>query len=235
MVRHFSSFIFSSIVHIFLLALLFLTYEIWRYSVKEVEKTRVALKLLNVVDRQDIHMPKKEVVREETHMPKKIKQEPKISKQTTSKIEAKKEASLIQSEEQETKAAEIVKTQEHSQNEMNATIVQKQPPRVEEQEFSHAKKQPDEIYYEENLQKISQLLEENLYYPRSARKRREEGVVIVEFILQTDATVKDTKVIESQSDILSRAAMKTIEDLSGIFPKPKESLRLRVPITYKLN
>lgn len=233
MVRHFSSFIFSSIVHIFLLALLFLTYEVWRYSAKEVEKTRVTLKLLSVVDRQDIHMPQKKEVVEKIHMPKEIKQEPKVIEKKIIQKQIK-EVPVIQTEEQISTVAEIAETKEITPKEMNTTTTQK-PVAVKNQDFSHAKKQPDEMYFEENLQKISQLLEENLYYPRSARKRREEGVVIVEFMLQTDATVHDIKVIESQSDILSRAAMKTIDDLSGTFPKPKESLRLRVPITYKLN
>lgn len=93
---------------------------------------------------------------------------------------------------------------------------------------------PQEEYVEENLAKIIELLQENLYYPRRARKRGIEGEVVVSFKLSVNAQVSDVKVLSSQSDILSRGAIKTIEDLSFKFPKPKEDLDLSVPIYYKL-
>ena len=53
--------------------------------------------------------------------------------------------------------------------------------------------------------------------------------------LKDDAwKVYDIKIIKSKSDILSRAAMKTIMDLSGKFPKPQKRLTLHVPIGYEL-
>ncbi|MFA7353282.1 MAG: TonB family protein [Sulfurimonadaceae bacterium] len=92
-----------------------------------------------------------------------------------------------------------------------------------------------EEYLEINMQKIAQLLEENLYYPMSARKRNITGLVKVSFTLDTDAKVDNIKIIESESDILSRAAIKTIQDLSAKFPKPTKELTLSVPINYNLN
>ena len=89
-------------------------------------------------------------------------------------------------------------------------------------------------YLQVNTQKIAKLLKENLYYPRSARKRNITGKVIIKFTLSKDARVYDIKVIESKNNILSRAAMKTIMDLSGKFPKPQKRLTLHVPIGYEL-
>ncbi len=89
-------------------------------------------------------------------------------------------------------------------------------------------------YYKNNLAKIAQLLQDNLYYPRSARKRGIVGQVIVKFRLATDTKAYDIEIISSNSKILSRAAKKTIKNLSGKFPKPKEELILKVPIDYKL-
>ncbi len=91
------------------------------------------------------------------------------------------------------------------------------------------------MYVKENLAEIIELLRENLYYPRRARKRGIEGEVIVKFKLSTTAEVSDVKVISSKSDILSRGAIRTIEDLSFKFPKPSEELDLKVPIFYKLH
>ena len=93
----------------------------------------------------------------------------------------------------------------------------------------------EEEYLNKHIQKITELLSENLYYPRSARKRNIQGEVMVKFKLSTSANAYDIEVVSSKSDILSRAAIKTIEDLSGEFPIPPEELHLHVPITYSLN
>ena len=92
----------------------------------------------------------------------------------------------------------------------------------------------DKVYIQNNLNKIALLIKENLYYPRRARKRGIEGSVMVKFFLHKDGTVSHIQILSSKSDILSRAAMKTINNLSGKFPKPSEELTLSVPINYEL-
>jgi protein TonB len=90
-------------------------------------------------------------------------------------------------------------------------------------------------YINNNLEKISQLLSDNLYYPRRARKRGIVGEVVVKFSVLQNGDVNRIKVISSNSDILSRAALKTIEDLSGEFPKPSQDLTIQIPINYSLH
>ena len=85
-----------------------------------------------------------------------------------------------------------------------------------------------------NIAQIVDLLQDNLYYPRRARKKGIIGEVMVKFTLGIDAKVSDIQVLKSNREILSRAAIKTIEDLSGNFPKPDEELSISVPISYKL-
>ncbi len=89
-------------------------------------------------------------------------------------------------------------------------------------------------YLDKHIQKITQLLQENLYYPRSARKRGITGEVRIKFTLSTDAVAHSIEIISSKSETLSNAAIKTIENLSGDFPKPQEKLILHVPINYRL-
>jgi protein TonB len=91
-----------------------------------------------------------------------------------------------------------------------------------------------ESYKNNNLAKIAKLLQENLYYPRRARKRGIEGKVVVRFRLLKDATVEDIEIVSSEHAILSRGAKKTIENLSGKFPRPEDELTLNVPINYFL-
>ncbi|QOY55343.1 TonB family protein [Candidatus Sulfurimonas marisnigri] len=90
-------------------------------------------------------------------------------------------------------------------------------------------------YLKINTQKITQLLQENLYYPRNARKRNITGEVFIRFTLGIDSEVYDVEIVNSKNNILSRAAVKTIEDLSGKFPKPNKEIILNVPINYNLS
>ena len=89
-------------------------------------------------------------------------------------------------------------------------------------------------YIANNIDKIVKLLKENLYYPRSARKRGIVGEVIVKFKLSIDSQVRFIDIISSQNEILSRAAIQTIQELSGSFPKPTEELTIQIPIKYNL-
>ena len=89
-------------------------------------------------------------------------------------------------------------------------------------------------YINDNLVKISQLLSDNLYYPRRARKRGVVGEVVVKFNILQDGSVNAVKVISSNSEILSKAATKTIKNLSGEFPKPNQKLTIQIPIEYNL-
>lgn len=89
-------------------------------------------------------------------------------------------------------------------------------------------------YMDDNIAKIIKLLEDNLYYPRRARKKGITGKVIVSFTLGVDSRVYNIIVLDFDNKILSRAAIKTIEDLSGDFPKSKYELKLKIPIVYSL-
>lgn len=102
---------------------------------------------------------------------------------------------------------------------------------------SPAKKAPSqrETYLQNHLQEIARLIQEHLYYPRRARKRGLEGEVLVTFLLSKNAQISSLKVLRSPSTVLTRAAIKSIEDVAPLLPKPEESLRLTIPIQYKLN
>ena len=89
-------------------------------------------------------------------------------------------------------------------------------------------------YLNEHLAIIAQLLRENLYYPKLARKRHLEGEVLAAFTLQTDGTIRDVTVKKHACDVLDRAAVRTIESLSGRLPHPQSTLTLEVPIRFVL-
>ena len=93
---------------------------------------------------------------------------------------------------------------------------------------------PTQIYMDHHLKAISKLLQENLYYPRIARKRGIVGEVKVIFELQTDGSATHVRITSGTKSILNKAAVTTIERLSGKFPTPPIPLTLSVPINYQL-
>ena len=95
-------------------------------------------------------------------------------------------------------------------------------------------RQNSESYLQEHLAIIVRLLQENLYYPKLARKRHIEGEVLAAFTLQTDGTIQDVTVKKHARDVLDRAAVRTIESLSGQLPHPQTELTLEVPIRFVL-
>jgi len=228
------SFLFSLVVHTVLLGLIFFSYKtITSNSTKKQEsKVCINLSCLTHLNQEDKKIVKKIVEKKAKEIKKKTK--PKIIKKiATPKITSKVEQIVI------VKEFKVEVKKEEIQKKPQAKIT-KEIKTIEKKTISNAVPKekplsPQKRYINENIDIIVQLLQENLYYPRRARKRGVEGEVIVRFRLLRDSSVNSIEVLSSQSDLLSRAAIRTIEDLSLKFPKPKEELLLSVPITYKLN
>lgn len=223
MIRHSSSFIISLILHLLILLAIFFIYKLIPKKEGQEEEKKIRIDLCSVSVK---------AVPKATPLVQKIKAKPKIV--------AKKKIPVLQAppikqitKVQEFKEVELVKKREIIQE-------KKEVPEIiqEKEEVLQTKpreKNVEQEYISEHLKKISQLLSENLYYPRSARKRNIQGAVIVKFKLSTSAKVSKIEIVSSKSEILSRAAIKTIENLSGSFPRPPQELLLHVPITYKLS
>ncbi|MFA6191368.1 MAG: TonB family protein [Sulfurimonas sp.] len=228
MIRHSSSFIISLILHTILFLLLLFSLKNIIYESKKEEV--VSIKLCNVVHEEKIEQ---NAIKEITSQIRAEEISKKIEKKVTPRV---KEAP---------KRVETIKTVPVLQ-EMPKEIVQEQNTAKEAKfvkqiavpssELSHeqAAKKLEKDYLEEHLQKIVKLLQENLYYPRSARQRGVVGEVVVKFMIKENGEVERVDVLSSSSEILSNAAIKTIENLSGNFPKPKENLNLQLPINYSL-
>jgi len=234
MIRQKSSLLISLGIHATLLITLFFTYKIYSSIEKKEEQTKVCLKLCNIEHTQQspqqIEPKKIEKIQETIEQKSKevLKNEKIVSKNLETK-EIKSFVAPIKEEivnEEAPVAKEVVLEQKVVQKEHFE--IQKENPVVKQEELSKE-------YIEVNTQKIAQLIKENLSYPISARRKGIVGKVVVKFYLSVDAKVTDIKVVDSSSEILSRAAIKTIEDLSGKFPKPEREISLSIPINYSLN
>ncbi|WP_324171081.1 energy transducer TonB [Sulfurimonas sp.] len=191
---------------------------IWKSipSVKKIEcNDKICIKLCDVVSQKQIIKP-----------PSKPKAKPK--KITKAKLEPILVQKVIQ--EEFIKEPEVIEEKKEVSQTMEVVIAKS----VAVEDTMTKQKRVKNDYLQKHIAEIQRLLQENLYYPRRAREREIVGEVRIEFTLSTDAKAHSIKVISSNSEILSRAAVKTIEDLSGKFPKPKEELTITVPMTYSL-
>lgn len=224
MIRHTPSFLISVIIHSLLIVAFFYTYTYISSLKSDKEDEKICLTLTCIVEEH------KEHVQEKPEPKKKITPKPKVEKPKKEVVKK-----VIPNPLTVPVVKEIVEPEEEPEvvyiEALKEEVIEEVLPVESEEEKSIAQEQQ---YMDEHIKKIVRLLSENLYYPRSARKRGVVGEVVVKFCLSTEATVSAVEVISSESDILSRAARKTIEDLSGEFPKPKEDLVLHVPIHYEL-
>jgi protein TonB len=79
----------------------------------------------------------------------------------------------------------------------------------------------------------------NKHYPRAARARRDEGKVVVSFVIRKTGRLEDIRIARSSgSELLDEAALETIRRVNPFRPLPdelrKESWALAVPIVFSL-
>ncbi len=86
------------------------------------------------------------------------------------------------------------------------------------------------------MSRIVESLRKGLYYPPQARRRGQQGVVLVGFIIKAGGGVENIRVLKSSTDaeILKQAAMTTVRNASGSFPKTGRDINVVVPIEFKL-
>lgn len=255
MIRHTNSFLISLLLHTILLSLIIYSVKTVSFDTQKKDDEVVCLKLCNVKSqskKEETTTKPSSAVLEKKATPtvkkelKKVEKTKEIKPVLTSKkpqVKIEKEVKLIKKKEDKKESPKVeIKSVAPSALPMTAnkstsscnckdkcTCDSKQDTR----QMKNQRIQKE--YMDENMKKIVKLLQENLYYPRSARKRGITGEVVVKFSLDTQGKVSFVKVTSSNSEILSRAAIKTIKDLSGDFPKPKERLIVKLPIIYNLN
>ncbi|MGT0067779.1 energy transducer TonB family protein [Helicobacter pylori] len=87
----------------------------------------------------------------------------------------------------------------------------------------------------EFLMKIQTAISSKNRYPKMAQIRGIEGEVLVSFVINPDGSVTDIKVVKSNTtDILNHAALDAIKNAAYLFPKPEETVHLKIPIAYSL-
>ena len=132
-----------------------------------------------------------------------------------------------------------------SQKKQSKPIQKSQPKRVSttpkksnntSQKIDHFKIDAIKTAY---LKEIRELIEFNKYYPRSAKRMHQRGVVEIEFTIEKSGEISNIAIVKGcKYNILNRAAKRTLEKIGKFKPLPNEFktnfLTLRVPINYIL-
>lgn len=92
-----------------------------------------------------------------------------------------------------------------------------------------------ENYEEENLGRIRSILMNRLIYPKNALRLKQQGEATVTFTLETNREVNQITITKSSGfELLDDAAKNLILSSANEFPKPNKSVRITIPIEYKL-
>ncbi len=93
---------------------------------------------------------------------------------------------------------------------------------------SHGSEGGNENY----IRRIQELIERTKIYPHLARKRKQEGTVIVQFAIDTKGLPRDIRIIRSAGFTLLDSAARDIITKAAPFPHVKGAIE--VPITFRL-
>lgn len=81
-------------------------------------------------------------------------------------------------------------------------------------------------------------ISKNIKYPKAARKTGIEGRVFVEFIVDTDGSLKDIKIVKGIDPKCDKSALKVLKNASNWHPARYGGVivkrKIILPITFKL-
>lgn len=166
----------------------------------------------------------KNIIKEKKKPKKKIKKPKKPKKKIEKKVKKQKE----------TKEPELPKKQ----------IAEPTTEKVESSQKTVAKKptiDPSQIQAleDEYLSKLRYLIEKNKIYPRSAKRLRQTGKVVISFVITKNGHIKNANILNgSKYKRLNKAAIEILDKINKFDAIPeklnKDSWKISVPIVYEI-
>jgi len=167
------------------------------------------------------NVPQKQEVRQEPVAPPKeaIPIAEKAQTQITAREETKEDTS---NKEKET-------SQEKPQEE-----AQVERPQVK-RELPTAKKEESKDQMIAYYSQVKAIIERNKRYPEEAKRRGEEGTLVVRLRINSEGRIEDIRIIKSsQSRYLDEETIRMLRSLAKLPPPPKAPLELEIEIDYRL-
>lgn len=246
--KNISSFILSISIHILLIVTLAASYLTIKKKLEANKTSNEKLLCIDLASYKPCPIPKK-------NHPATLKKEPKpkkkIKKNTpeTSRNKAKKEIEKKKKEAKHSIQKKTTTTKQkkiETKTKLQTKISQKKgivntkkknlPTKkcIKEATKQKQNKSYTSRYISKNIDIIRKLIAENLYYPRKARRRHIEGTVKVRFTLTQGGRITEIQIISNSPKILSKAAVRTLQDIEDRLPHPDEDITITLPIVYKI-
>ncbi len=115
-------------------------------------------------------------------------------------------------------------------------VVSVDTPEPYEKSFDVVEQMPE---YPGGMQELMKFLSMNVRYPEAAHKAGVQGRVIVKFIVETDGSLSNVKVVKKVSDDLDGEAIRVVSTMPKWKPGMQNGTAVRVnytiPITFRLN
>lgn len=241
MKRYTSSFLIAFSIYIFVGIFVFYTFKNENLIFKELEKPKtislnqVELKEKKVVENKQT-IQKQEVIKEEIIN----KQIPQAAKKIVEEV--KKEKPIIQKkiEPKELPKKEIVEIKkEYIDNKKPLDNIEEKSSEIVENKLSNIQtnivesKDEKKEFLDRHLAKIRELINENVIYPKRAKKLNIQGIVTIKFKILEDGNITNIEVLQGHK-FLQKATIEAIQNASKLFPKVKNSIEIQIPIEFKL-
>ena len=249
MIRYFNSFLITSIIYsLFIGGFIYLYAEQKIVVSKKNDKKRVSLKYIELVKKEETKVvskvekkiiepipkiiePLKKEVKKDIEVPKTVKTPKKKLKKK--KLKKKKLTKKILQK-------KIVRKKEVKKI-VEKNIIKKEVKEIKksiEQNSIKSTLKPEVIDYnksfiEDNLLKIKNQIQKNVSYSKRARRMGIQGVVLIEFVLSKNGSIKNIKALEGHK-LLRKSTIKAINVASKFFPRVKKDITIKVPVEYKL-
>jgi len=85
---------------------------------------------------------------------------------------------------------------------------------------------------------MTAFIAKNVVYPELSKEMEEQGIVYVEFVVNTNGSIQDVKIIKGVSELLDKEAMRVVKMMPAWTPGEqagkKVRVRYQVPINFKI-
>lgn len=239
MKRYFGSFFLTLFIYLSAATTLFYVYSNSEFNKEKIEEPNKKISLNHVEIKPIIkkELPKKEEIKkvkeEKPKVQEKIIKKEVVKKQIKPKVKSKPKAKKVVKKtiKKEIRKQEVQKPVKKVVKE--ETITTPKPVISKKAVNTAPKVNAKQEFLNKHLSQIRNLINENIKYPKRARKLKIQGLVTVKFKILKDGKLGEIQIIDGNK-FLRKSTIEAIKRAASNFPKTTTDIEIKIPIAYKL-
>lgn len=232
MKRYFGSFFLTLFIYLSAATTLFYVYSNSEFNKEKIEEPVKKISLNHVEIKPIIkkELPKKEEIKK---VQEKIIKKEVVKKQIKPKVKSKPKAKKVVKKtiKKEIRKQEVQKPVKKVVKE--ETITTPKPVISKKAVNTAPKVNAKQEFLNKHLSQIRNLINENIKYPKRARKLKIQGLVTVKFKILKDGKLGEIQIIDGNK-FLRKSTIEAIKRAASNFPKTTTDIEIKIPIAYKL-